>query len=130
VYSELGSEDRRAVGVRDAGGWVGATLAVDGGRSVVRQGCSIVLSGVERWRPAAQAGGAETECSSRFMGVAGGVSSAPSYPCSLSATSSGFANNLFAQGFSWANSWSLRSISDSEGPDGREEGTPHTGANS
>ena len=46
----------------DAGGWVGATLAVDGGRSVVGEGCSIVLSGVERWRPAAEAGGAETEC--------------------------------------------------------------------
>jgi len=29
------------VGVTDAGGWVGATLAVDGGRSVVGEGCSI-----------------------------------------------------------------------------------------
>jgi len=77
--SELRTEDRRAGGVTDTGGWVGATLAVDGGRSVVGEGCSIVLSGVERWWPAAEAGGAETQCSSRFICVAGGGSSAPSY---------------------------------------------------
>jgi len=80
VCAELGTEDRRAGGVTDAGGWVGATFAVDGGRSVVGERCSMVLSRVERWRPAAEAGGAETECSSRFICVAGGVSSAPSYP--------------------------------------------------
>ena len=113
----------------DPGGWVGATLAVDGGRSVVGEGCSIVISRVERGRPAPEAGGAETECSSRFICVAGGVSSALSYPGSLSATSSGLANNLFAQRFSGANSRSLRSISDSEGPDGQEEVTTDTGAN-
>ena len=78
--SELRTADWRAGGVTDTGGWVGTTVAVDGGRSVVGEGCSIVPSGVERWRPAAEAAGAETECSSGFICVAGGVSSAPSYP--------------------------------------------------
>jgi len=58
----------------DAGGWVGATLGVDSGRSVIGRGCSIVLFGRERWRPAAEAGGAETEYSSRFISGVGGVS--------------------------------------------------------
>ena len=111
--SELWTEDRRAGGVTDAGGWVTATLEVDCGSSVVGEKFPIVLSGVERWWPTAEVGGVESECSSRLICAAGGLSSAPSCPWSLSTTSSGFATNLFTHGFSWANSRSLQSISGS-----------------
>ena len=77
--SDLSNEDRRAGGVTDAGGCVGATL-VDGGSRVVERS-SVVLSEVERSRLATGAGiGGENGRSSRAIGAAGGVSSAPSFP--------------------------------------------------
>ena len=92
------------------------------------EGCSVVLSGVERSRLAAGAAGGETGRSSRIIGPAGGVSSATSFPCGLKVTSRGFDRKFVAQGFSCADFRSFYSIFDPEGPD-VPEGTPDPGAN-
>jgi len=118
----------RCLRVTDAGGWVVVTLVVDGG-NWKGEGSENILSGVETLWLATAAARGEIGYSLPIIGSAANVSSAPSCPWGLTATSLGFATNLVAQRFTFANCRSFGSIADGESPGVPEAFTPDAHAN-